>query len=252
MSVEGPFRRAHHNRIHKVLSGLDIPFFRENRLLFCGGTLVSLMHHEFRHSNDIDLIPDPSFRGYRALRERVSGDASVLFDSVPDGVRLGEPGCDQYGVRFAAFVDECPIKFAIFQEARLDFLQPGMEVPELPVLCLAPEDQMVEKLLANTERGMDPSVRHRDLYDLAMLGLDNINPGAAIERANRAYDVERSLDKLLNLLLTDTQRRVDDMEALEIDREYRPRVVDGLEVLAGFRGLDLVAERPPWEEDIRL
>mgnify|MGYP000308868017 FL=1 len=149
-------------------------------------------------------------------------------------------------------MDECPIKFAIFQEARLDFLQPGMEVPELSVLCVAPEDQMVEKLLANTERGMDPSVRNRDLYDLAMLGLDNIDPGAAIERANRAYDVERSLDKLLNLLLTDTQRRVDDMEALEIDREYRPRVVDGLEVLAGFRGLDLVAERPPWEEDIRL
>lgn len=252
MSADGPFRRSHHNRIHRVLSGLDVGFFRENRILFCGGTLVSLTHQEFRHSDDIDLIPDPAFGGYKALRDKVFGDASVLFDSVPDGVRLGEPRCDQYGIRFAVFVDEHPIKFEIFQEARLDALHPGVEEPDIPVLCLAPEDQMVEKLLANTDRGMDPSVRHRDLYDLSILSLDNSDPAAAIARANRAYDVERLLDKLLTLLLTDVERRVEDMEALDIDRKYRPRVVDGLEVLAGFRGLDITAERHPWEEEIIL
>ncbi|WP_251955880.1 hypothetical protein [Nostoc commune] len=51
------------------------------------------------------------------------------------------------------------------------------------------------KLLSNSDRYADDSVEARDLIDLAILRLRSPIPQASIEKAKRAYQVMRPLER---------------------------------------------------------
>ena len=74
------FKRAHHQRIAEVLSGLDGALLKHNRCLFGGGTAIALLHGEYRESVDIDfLVSDlPSYRNLRQLLTAEGGVATIV------------------------------------------------------------------------------------------------------------------------------------------------------------------------------
>lgn len=64
-------------------------------------------------------------------------------------------------------VDEIPIKVEFVLEGWIDIAGTMDASLGVPVLCR--DDMYAEKILANTDRGLDRSVMSRDLIDLAMM-----------------------------------------------------------------------------------
>jgi hypothetical protein len=245
------FRHPHHNQIIAVLSALKKDLFVAGDLLFAGGTLIALTNNEYRRSDDIDFIAAPQSPTYKKLRSELRDDAASLFEGLPGSMSLGPVRSDQYGIRFGiTYVEgdeEKIIKFEIFQEGRLREIEDGVTCNGLPVRCLSPGEQIVQKLLANTDRGLDPHVNHRDLYDLAILVENGGDLHAAIARASEAYDVEDRLRKTLEQT-EDPNIRDKDMDELEIDKEFRPLIFDGLMKLRTGAGLSANVMRHHFEE----
>jgi hypothetical protein len=182
------FEREHHRRIATVLAALDADLLAANACLFGGGTAMSLRYGEYRESIDIDFLVS-SLRGYRQLRQRLTG---------PDGVgALAKPGqvlhavrevrADQYGLRTMLRVDNIDIKFEIVLEGRIELQAPGADDQLCGVATLTPLDMATSKLLANSDRWRDDAVLSRDLIDLAMMKPSKPLLRQALSKAEAAY-----------------------------------------------------------------
>lgn len=180
------FERPHHQRIARVLQGLDAALLLGNGCLFGGGTAIALSHGEFRESVDVDFICS-SVDGYRTLRNLVGGVAGMVALFTRPLPMAREPRIDQYGIRCALDVDGTAIKLEIVFEGRVALSDPGPEDRILGVWTLAPDDQVATKLMANADRWADDSVLSRDLIDLAMLTTTGHLAPAGITKARRAY-----------------------------------------------------------------
>ncbi|MCU0697688.1 MAG: nucleotidyl transferase AbiEii/AbiGii toxin family protein [Myxococcaceae bacterium] len=178
------FRRAHHQRIERLLRGLDARLFERARCFFGGGTAITMLLDEFRESVDVDFLCSDA-DGYRALRLAVFNEG---FDGLCAGrlETVRDVRTDQYGIRTFVDVDGTPVKFEIVREARVTLT--GQAVEGLPVPVLSRDDLMVEKLLANVDRQADRSTWSRDALDLGMMVSAWGGPSRdAVDRARAAY-----------------------------------------------------------------
>lgn len=225
------FSHSHHNKIYTLLQSLKPDIFQETSSYFGGGTLITLINGEYRCSKDVDFIC-PVGPGYKKLRQIVSDakfKADIFFE---DGHCFRFPRdikADQYGIRFAVFVDEEPIKFEIVAEARIKLEDPEylswLSIPSLTVI-----DQFAEKLLANSDRWYDASIESRDLIDLSIMRTKTSLPQESIEKAESAYPVQEELKSSIIKFQGDTDYRLKCFKALQI--ENRKNVIDGLDLLA--------------------
>jgi Nucleotidyl transferase AbiEii toxin, Type IV TA system len=188
------FERPHHQRIAKLLASLDAALLATHKCLFGGGTVISLLHGEYRESRDVDFLVS-DLDAYRELRGIVTKDgiAGLFIQPVK---QLRHARMDQYGIRTLVEIDQVPIKFEIVLEARIELDSPPDGTAVCGVRTLTHVDQVAEKLLANSDRWADDEVDSRDLIDLAMMLKGGRIPLAAFEKAGRAYGtIEADLDK---------------------------------------------------------
>lgn len=212
------FEREAHQRVARVLDALDAQLLRECRAAFAGGTRLAMRLGEFRASRDLDvLVSDRD--GYRELRLRArNGGARALFART--GIlRLGrEPRIDQYGIRFPIELDAATIKVEIIHEGRIDLADPVVESwTEVP--CVSLEDAAAEKLLANSDRGLDRASLSRDLIDLAALRLElGALPDESWKKAEAAYSsgVRGDLATTATQFLQDDAHRADCFRRLDV------------------------------------
>lgn len=231
------FDHEHHQKILRILNGLDSDIFYEVGAFFGGGTLITLLYDEYRWSKDVDFIC-PIGPGYKRLRQIVSENnfkPSALFANTDSLDFPRDLIANQYGVRFAVISEGTPIKFEIVAEARID-----LESPEtrdwLNVPCLSSVDRYAEKLLANADRWPDTSIESRDLIDLAILRLHGDQSQQAIDKAEEAYPVLAPLEKSLEKFQGSKEYRHKCFSALEItDRRL---IIDGIDLLATDLGLE--------------
>ena len=185
------YRLVEHARIARLLGKLRTGFLNEARCWFGGGTAIVMANGEYRMSLDVDFLCS-SQEGYRALRQAVTarGSAGIFEESIK---QLRDFRCDQYGLRAALEFEGQAIKFEIVREGRIDVT--GAMDRRLGCPVLSVEDQFAEKMMANSDRGKDPSVCYRDALDLGMLvlGQGGKIPEKAWEKAQGAYgeDIQR-------------------------------------------------------------
>jgi Nucleotidyl transferase AbiEii toxin, Type IV TA system len=186
------FNRPEHETIAKLLRNIDQDFLLHNRCWFGGGTAIVMTHGEYRLSLDVDFLCSDML-GYRALRSRaVEHGVEGLFGAGVEPLR--DVRADQYGIRAAVKFNDQAIKIEIVREGRIS-LDGALDV-ELGAPLLSRPDMFAEKLLANADRGQDPSIGYRDAIDLGMLLADDgAFPGDAIAKAESAYgvDIERKM-----------------------------------------------------------
>jgi predicted nucleotidyltransferase component of viral defense system len=231
------FDLEHHQKILLILESLDASIFDEAGAAFGGGTLITLLNGEYRWSKDVDFIC-PVGPGYRRLREIVANayhKPSVFFAKTERLDFPRELKADQYGVRFLVLVDGSPIKFEIVAEARIK-LEPFSYYPWASIPCLSFDDQCTEKLLANADRWLDPSIESRDIIDLAMLRQKSIISQEAYDKAENAYPTLEPLKKAIKNFQTKADYREKCFQALQV--KSRSRVVDGIDLLATDFGME--------------
>ena len=207
------YSRAHHVVVDKVLLALNKKFLKDSKCFFGGGTRIVLELEEYRESADIDLLCSDR-AGFRALRATIS-DAS-LGEIIARPIKLArEVRADQYGIRTVFRVDDELIKFEIINEARIDLS--GEVIESLHVPSLDRQSCFAEKILANADRGSDPSVLSRDVIDLAYM-IESWEPASALEgmrRARQAYGDTAEIS-----LKSSAQKLLD-------DKRYLDRCIDG-------------------------
>ena len=197
------FRRPHHQAIDELLHGLNADLLARAACYFGGGTQLALTMGEYRESRDIDFLCS-SRTGYRLLREQVTSHS--LGDILASEHQLArEVRADRDGIRTFIVVGETKIKFEILLEARIEL---GGEVePRLAVPMLSRPHAIAEKLLANTDRGLDESTLSRDLIDLAFVAThasrSELDLGLSI--AEQAYG--QAIREHLRLTLASFQQR---------------------------------------------
>ncbi len=224
------FNHPHHQKILHVLQSLDASLFYEVGAQFGGGTLITLLHKEYRWSKDVDFIC-PVGPGYRKLRELVHNNyfQPQFFFSKKDKLEFPkELTADQYGVRFLTIADGQPIKFEIVAENRIELEPPeSFEWTELP--CLSETDRVTEKLLANADRWNDTSISSRDLIDLAVMRNSRKLLTRAIEKAETAYPVISPLKQAIAKFKNSQDYQDKCFNALQI--ENRELVINGVNLL---------------------
>ncbi|MGH8672876.1 MAG: nucleotidyl transferase AbiEii/AbiGii toxin family protein [Burkholderiales bacterium] len=220
------YRRKTHRRVARILRALDARFLASCKCYFGGGTRIVLELDEYRESADVDFLCQDA-RGYRALRETVTqGSLGSILRSALTLAR--EVRADQYGIRTVIDLGdrEPPVKFEIVREARVPLagrLRPGLAVPALDhTTC------MVEKLLANADRGLDRSALSRDLIDLAVMASrwpGRLRP--ALRRAESAYGatVQRGLSAAAALFVSDPAYAERCLRELRVTRSAVPRAL---------------------------
>lgn len=188
-----------------VLENLDADLLAQNRCYFAGGTVLALMHHEYRESNDIDFMIS-AVDGYRNLRILLTGkEGFAALAKAGGNIRqVAEVRADQYGIRGKIEVEGVAIKMEIVREARITFDSPGEQDRICGITTLSDLDLVTEKLLANSDRWLDAAIFSRDVIDLAMMGANRTLMKNAIEKAEIAYgaavkkDLEKAIDRVLN------------------------------------------------------
>lgn len=198
------FERQHHQRIARVLQGLDGAVLREANCLFGGGTAIALRYGEYRESVDIDfLVSDVT--SYRTLRQLLTGEtgfASLVRAGADPIAQAREVRADQYGIRTILLVADQPIKFEIVLEGRIKLEAPAASDEVCGIATLTPLDMATSKLLANADRWADDGVFSRDVIDLAMMRPTLPLLRKAVAKAELAYgqavcrDLEKAIDKL--------------------------------------------------------
>ena len=209
------FRRDAYRAIAPILDAFDVDALERFKVALGGATRIALAFGEVRVSHDVDLLCS-DVAGWAALRTAVSERGYRALFRDPSGLPLPRPPTtDQYGVRFAFG----GVKVEIIREARIELRAPVHEsFCALP--CLAIEDVYAEKLLANADRGADPSQLDRDLIDLAVLRAKHgVIPDAAFASAERAYgpSARAALVRSLALLRRDDARLSKDLRGLSVD-----------------------------------
>lgn len=160
------YKRGHHRRIASLLHAFDATLLRETQCYFAGGTAIVLLLDEYRESVDIDFIC-ASVEGYRTLRNIVSQQSLGVLMRTPVKNFRDDVRADRYGIRTFLEVDGQPIKIEIVSEGRIAVS--GGDHPDFSVPVLSRNDMFAEKLLANTDRGMDKAMLSRDIIDIAMM-----------------------------------------------------------------------------------
>jgi len=213
------FERPHHRRIAALLGALDAELLATNACWFGGGTAMALRYGEYRESVDIDFLVSET-RGYRALRERLTGLGGVQSIARPGALleAARDVRADQYGIRTMLRSGGIDIKFEIVSEGRIALQVPGAADNICGVAALTPLDMAASKLLANSDRWGDDSVMSRDLIDLAMMQPDAALFRAALAKAKTAYgkSVAVDLDKAIEALRARPQRLDRCIEALQM------------------------------------
>lgn len=159
------YKRAHHRRIGQLLHAFDEELLAETKCFFGGGTAITLLLDEYRECVAVDFIC-ASQEGYRRLRNVITQESlgALLKQPVP---HRREVRADRYGIRTFLAIDDTPIKLEIVSEGRISV--EGASESAFPIPCLSRVDMFAEKLLANTDRGLDRSALSRDIVDIAMM-----------------------------------------------------------------------------------
>jgi len=178
------FERHHHQRIAKLLHCFNSELLEEAQCFFGGGTAIVLSLGEYRESVDVDFLC-ASKEGYRLLRNTVNQNGLGALLKIPVK-HVREVRTDFYGIRTFLEIDGKPIKVEIVNEGRIDI--DGALHPTWGVPTLCREDMFSEKLLANTDRGVDKSTYSRDIIDLAMMMIHwGAIPAPAWAKVRAAY-----------------------------------------------------------------
>lgn len=215
------FRREAHRAIASILDAFDVSALERFEIALGGATRIALAFGEVRVSHDIDLRCS-SAAGWAALRTAVAERGYAALFTRPASLVLPQPPTtDQYGVRFAAGTAVATVKVEIIREARIE-LQPPVREPFCALPCLSMRDVYTEKLLANADRGADPSQLDRDLLDLAVLrARHGPIPAESFAAAERAYgpSARAALVRAVDALVRDAERRARDVRGLRVDDE---------------------------------
>ena len=229
-------RFEYHNKILTVLESLDSDILRKGFAYFGGGTLLAFEFEEYRWSKDIDFIASVGTEGYKYLRTVVfEGGHEALFRDLSK-IQVGRSTTDQYGIRMIVFVDDMPIKTEIIAETRFQ-LDPPRYLNWSLVPCLSFNDCFTSKLLSNSDRYADDGVEARDLIDLAVLRLRSPIPQASIEKAEKAYQVMRPLERAIALFQKRPDYREKCFHSLQVDQAQIPKIIDGIDLLSTDLGL---------------
>jgi hypothetical protein len=232
-------RREAYAHLEAALRTFDPAVLEAHGFALGGATRIALAHGEVRVSYDLDFLGSDA-AGFAALRARVKerGPHSLAREGATLDVPR-EPTIDQYGVRFPVRLGDGLLKVEFVREARLLLGRPVREAfCDLPLLSI--EDCIAEKLLANSDRGADPTQFHRDVIDLAILrDVHGPIPERAWRKALAAYGelVRTDLRDSLARILGDEARRHRDFQALRVDAP--DRVLEGLRLLAEDPGMAL-------------
>lgn len=198
------FKRVRHQVIHKLLQAFNREILQEAECFFGGGTAIVLLLNEYRESVDIDFLCS-SRAGFRLLRETVTQHSLGGLLNAPVSY-LREVRADMYGIRTFVEREGVRVKIEIVSEGRIEL--EGYFDPVLGVPLLSREDMYAEKLLANTDRGLDKSTFSRDMIDLAMMIRQwGPIPADSLSKARAAYG--KSVDKAFS-----------DVAALMCDKAY--------------------------------
>jgi len=194
------FRRPWHRLVWQVLESLNSDLLARARCWFGGGTRVAMELGEFRESVDVDFLCEDR-EGYRILRSTVT--QSSLGDLASRPLELmRDVRADMYGIRTFLRVDGQPVKFEVIFEGRIPLS--GEARSPFPVEVLARPSCFAEKLLANADRGRDPSANARDVIDLAFMAANwpEEDQRTGLATAHSAYGdvVRRELDAVLSSL----------------------------------------------------
>jgi hypothetical protein len=227
----------YHNKILTILESLNLGVLKEGSAYFGGGTLLALDFEEYRWSKDIDFISPVGTSGYKYLRTVVfDGGYEELFSDL-SSIQIGRGTTDQYGIRMIVIVDNLPIKTEIIAESRFQ-PDPPRYTEWSSVPCLSLIDCFTSKLLANSDRYMDDSVEARDLIDLAVLRLQSPIPQAAIDKAEKAYEVIRPLKTAVKRFQERPDYRERCFLSLQIDDTQIPKIIDGVDLIASDLDLE--------------
>lgn len=199
------FKRPHHQRIAQLLRAMDGELLARAKCYFGGGTAIALKLGEYRESVDIDFLCSDK-AGYRLLRNAVAPPTlgQVLRTPVK---HLRDVRTQRDKISAFLEIDDVPIKVEFVLEGRINI--DGALDPDLGVPVLDRHDMVAEKLLANTDRGMDRSQMSRDLIDLGMMiAAWGPIPTAALKKADDAYGraIYTAFDHGLTLLHDDHYR----------------------------------------------
>ena len=209
------FRRPWHRLVWRVLESLNGDLLARAKCWFGGGTRVAMELGEFRESVDVDFLCEDR-DGYRILRSTVT--QSSLGDLVSRPLDLmRDVRADMYGIRTFLRVDGQPVKFEVIFEGRIPLT--GEARSPFPVDVLTRPSCFAEKLLANADRGRDPSANARDLIDLAFMAAnwpeEDLRTGMATAQSAYGDAVRRELDAALSYL-NDTRNRQRCLTALSV------------------------------------
>jgi hypothetical protein len=221
------FKRPHHQRIQELLRAFNSHLLQETECFFAGGTAIVLLLDEYRESVDVDFLCS-SKEGYKKLRNSITDD--TLGDLLLQPVKhLRDVRADRDGIRTFLEIDGVPIKVEIVFEACIELS--GMPSLQLPVPVLSIEDLYAEKLLANTDRGLDRSTFSRDLIDLVMLiKHQGPIPEIAWEKVESAYGniVFSTLQKTTEMLRDATYVQKC-LEKLDMDKSQGHQILTVLQ-----------------------
>lgn len=211
------FKREHHNKILSVLDNFNLDILKSTGCYFGGGTAISLLLNEYRTSVDIDFLCS-SREGFSELRELVfqHGIEGLFAANAPSQLRNYKS--DRDGIRTVLEVDGEPIKFEIIYEGRIDL---DVEETFLPVPTLSKECLFAEKLMANTDRGLDKTTHSKDIIDLIMMQhVWGDVPDKSLKIAFDAYKstISFSFEKVFNMVSRDKSHIKTCFKQVEMDK----------------------------------
>lgn len=221
------FKRSHHQKIAQLLRAMDSDLLTRAKCYFGGGTAIALKLGEYRESVDIDFLCS-DMAGYRLLRNTIAPPTlgAVLRSPVK---HLRDVRTQRDKISTFLEIEATPIKIEFVVEARIDIS--GELDPELGVPLLSREDMYAEKLLANTDRGMDRSQMSRDLIDLSMMiATWGPIPANALNKAEGAYgpSIFVYFDRGLTLL-RDRRYRDECLKTMAMDPDLGDTIIATLE-----------------------
>lgn len=158
------FKYPRHEAIIKLLHSFNQGVLQQAECYFAGGTAISLALNEFRESVDVDFLCASS-AGYRLLRNTVSNNLGELLSKPVNHLR--EVKTDQYKIYTILESEGIAVKVEIVREARISIS--GSYSSNFQVPLLSQVDLFAQKLLANTDRGLDRGMMSRDIIDLAVM-----------------------------------------------------------------------------------
>lgn len=176
------YSRDHHQLIRIALENFNHDFFRENRIIFGGGTRIALELNEYRESIDIDFLC-PDKQSFRAVRlettEKSLGNLVKEDFYYPREIRA-----DRDAVRCFIEIENTPIKLEF-----VSFADYNLQIdPSNPFIvpALSRSSCYLTKLLANADRYSNPP--YKDIFDiLAMYSHWGEIPNDAWDEADTHY-----------------------------------------------------------------